>query len=163
MVSMNEEELGKWMRFAHRVAVKYAKRWDPEFISLANRALLRAIRSYDESKGVPLYGWIAFLVRRAIAYYWRRNKRLRTIQDQLFWDSVPAREEPATSAAWEALDTLSEFDRSVAIDLWIEGLTIEQIAAKHEGVSVKRLGSYIGKLRGRVWALREELGHEAQS
>lgn len=163
MVSMSEEELGRWMRFAHRVAVKYAKRWDPEFISLANRALLRAIRSYDESKGVPLYGWIAFLVRRAIAYYWRRNKRLRTIQDAVFWDSVPSREEPSNGDAWEALDTLSDFDRSVAVDLWITGLTIEQIAAKHPGVSVKRLGAYIGTLRGRVWALREELGHASES
>lgn len=152
MVGIDLKEL---VEFAHRVAVRYTKRYDPEYLSIAHCALLRALKTYDESRGVPLRGWISFVIKRGIQYHWRRNRR-QELRGNLFWDTVADRTEP-DEAAWEALEKLSAFDREVAVAYFIEGATIPEIAARYPECSAKRLGKYMGRLRAKIWALREEL------
>lgn len=151
-----ESELKELMRFARRVANRYAGRWDPEYESLAYWATYRAIRTFDPSREVPLRGWVAFMTRRALQGHWRRNKRMRTCSN-LFWDEMADdRGSDQDPLEMEALQGLSEFDRVVAVEHWVEGRTVKEIAERY-GCAPKRLGVYIGKLRARIWALREEL------
>lgn len=158
LMLISESDLVDLMNFAYRVAHAYARRWDPEYQSIAHWAMLRAIKSYDETRGVPLKGWVAFRVRRGLQWFWRRNKRYK-LQSNLFWEELAEPAQQPDGEAWNCLNELSEFDRLVATAYWIDGLTIKQIAErlKQHGVVAKRLGTYMGKLKARIWAMREKL------
>lgn len=150
-----ESRLKELLKLAYQVARRYTKKWDPEYQSLAHWGAFRALRTYEPERGVPLEAWVVFMVKRAIQGFWRRNNRYKT-QSNYFWAELPEQTQEADAGAWDLLDKLSEFDRAVAIDYWIEGMTVRNIAHKYD-VNPRRLGRYMGKLKARIWALREEL------
>jgi hypothetical protein len=83
----------KALNYAKRVAFRMSK--DPEMGSIAGRCALKALKTFDGTRGVPMKRWIARIVRLTVHYHWRREARRREVQkSELWWEAVYSVDDP---------------------------------------------------------------------
>lgn len=148
MLTENEQAT-EMLPFAIRVARKMT--WDPEAESIAAIAMLKALRAYDESKGVPLKRWIAYCVKIDVYHYWRKVK-------------VRAKVELRSEEWWEAGECLASYDDEICeaelppilfqmlYDHYVNHWAIDVIARRY-GLSIHYARLWIAEGRRQLEAL----------
>lgn len=99
---------------------------DPEADSLANMGTFRAIRSWDESKNVPIERWIALVVKQEVWCYWRQlARRKETTKSETWWSEVFTvdDQEPEYEIAQADLQLLTEY--------YVEKWPLDVVAKRH--------------------------------
>lgn len=78
------------LQTARKVAGKMSR--DPEVLSIAGMALLKAIRTFEPARNVPIKLWVARCVRIDVWHYWRKVKVRKVVElkDGDWWDRAVA-------------------------------------------------------------------------
>lgn len=138
------------LRYANAVAFRVAGRGDDEYYSCAGEAALRAMRSHDESMGVPLLRYVGLCVRRAVQVLKRDEARRRAHGGYDFTRSPVRTEGPCLASV---IDLLEESHKRLAEQYWLEDVSVRELAARYnvaESTIYKRLDVY-RTLMARIW------------
>lgn len=117
------------LRYAKRVACRMMPR-DCEAESLAGEAALRALRTYDPGRAVPMERWISICVRTDVWCYWRqRSRQSETFHDEQWWEE----NEPVAPEVDEV--ELPCQDWQILVETYIQRWPID-VVARERGISV---------------------------
>jgi DNA-directed RNA polymerase specialized sigma24 family protein len=162
----------RWKGLACKIAGRLSRRFGVD-LDLLESTCLRAIgiglQRYDETKGLPILIWLAFVTRRFamgdVYKELRRAKRYKTcsLDSMLSGDDgspesldPPAREEPERweRADWEKVLSHLPVDKRMAVKRWCEGESSSVIAESMGWANIHstntRIMQQITALRGSI-------------
>jgi hypothetical protein len=113
--------------YAMRIASKMSR--DPEALSVANENAERALRTFDETKGVPVQRWVAFVVRQSIWDMWRRKARHpEELCEEEFWFDVSTPRDNGHECPLLGLDPVVW---TILCEHYVEKWCIDVVAKRH--------------------------------
>lgn len=150
---MTSPELKHLLRLARFIARKltgdavYARR--DEFIDAAIDGYLRALRTFDASRGTWVHR-LQVCVRDEVVAAIRRGRRVRQINSASVEVSPEHVDRNRSPVAFDAFDALPRRrSRRIAAGVYLEGLTRGEVATR-EGVSPRTVSSVLRDVRRKM-------------
>ena len=131
--------------YATRVAYSMSK--DPEVESIANAAVLRAIRTFSFEGGSSLKRWVARITRQAVWAYWRKLKQRREVSmSGEWWEDVYDKTPEHVELPLEGEEL------RIVVEKHIEKWCIDVIARRH-GLTVYRVKQVLREAEAKLEAM----------
>lgn len=116
---------------------------DPEWDSIAGRAVFRAMRSWGNySNGCSYRTWVIKLTRQGIWNYWRLLAKQEQFKSELWWERV-------YEMPYEVGDELAQPDLQLLHEHAIAKWPLDVIARRH-GVTICRVKRMLNAAKARL-------------